>query len=57
MAVEDEYWKKKKKVMSKVFNYDFIVSQIPVMAKVADITFETAEKKFWEKNPERRSKG
>ena len=43
-SVEDDYWKKKKKLLSKVFNYDFIVSQIPVMAKVADITFDTAEK-------------
>ena len=37
---EDNIWKKKKKLLSKVFNYDFITSQIPDMVTIADQVFD-----------------
>ena len=43
VAAEDEYWKKKKKLLSKVFTFDFVVSQIPNMIKIADTTFDSVE--------------
>ena len=43
LSVEDSYWKKKKKILSKVFNYDFVVSQIPDMVKISDSTFDKIE--------------
>ena len=32
---EGDDWKKKKKILSNVFNYDFIRSKIPLIAKVS----------------------
>ena len=32
---EGDIWKKKKKILSNVFNFDFIHSQIPLIAKIA----------------------
>jgi len=32
-------WKNKRKVLSNVFNYDFITAHIPMMAKIADNVF------------------
>ena len=32
---EGDDWKKKKKILSNVFNFDFIHSKIPLIAKVA----------------------
>ena len=36
-------WKNKKKVLSKIFNYDFITSQIPSIVSIADNVFDFYE--------------
>lgn len=33
---ENEEWKTKRRIMSSVFNYDFIKSKIPLIAKICD---------------------
>jgi cytochrome P450 len=38
--VENNLWKFHRKTLSKVFNYDFITSQIPMMNSIADKMFD-----------------
>ena len=38
--VEDNEWKHRRKLLSKVFNYDFIVAHIPMMITIADKVFD-----------------
>jgi cytochrome P450 len=40
LFLEREDWKQHRKIISKVFNYDFIVSEIPTMITVADKVFD-----------------
>jgi cytochrome P450 len=54
VVVEDQEWKNRKKILSKVFNYDFISSQIPNMAMIADKVFDKFEEKYWNQHPEKR---
>ena len=43
IVTEGQEWYKKKKVFSKIFNFDFIVSQIPNMCKIVDSNFDKFE--------------
>ena len=43
---EGEEWKKKRKIMNSLFNYDFIKSTIPIMILSCNKAFEEAEKKI-----------
>ena len=36
----DDVWKSKKKILSKVFNYEFIASQIPNIARICDDAYD-----------------
>lgn len=47
VMAEDQEWKKRKKILSKVFNYDFITSQIPNISVIADKVLDQFEEKFW----------
>ena len=40
---EREGWKHRRKLLSQVFNFDFILENIPVMVKIADKAFEEFE--------------
>ena len=40
LCAEGTKWKHTRKTLSQVFNFDFIVSQIPTMTKVADQVFD-----------------
>jgi cytochrome P450 len=48
---EHQNWKNKKKILSKTFNYEFIISKLPEMAKIADKTFEEFEQEYWRQHP------
>jgi len=37
--IEKDVWRHRRRVLSKVFNYEFITSQIPVMMQSADMMF------------------
>ena len=39
VATEGNQWKHRRKLLSKVFTYDFITSQIPMMGKIIDEVF------------------
>ena len=39
LLVEKSKWKHRRKLLSSIFNYDFITSQIPMMIKIADTAF------------------
>ena len=39
IAIDGTEWKHRKKLLSKVFNYDFIASHIPTMVRIADTVF------------------
>ena len=38
--VEGDEWKHRRKLVSQVFNFDFITSHIPMMVKVANQVFQ-----------------
>lgn len=40
---EGDAWKKKKKILSKIFQHDFIISQIPVICGIVDKNFQELE--------------
>ena len=40
VAVEGKKWKHRRKLISKVFNYDFITSLIPEMVHIANRVFD-----------------
>ena len=42
--VDGQEWRQSKKVLSKVFNYNFMTSQIPSIATVTDSMFVAHEK-------------
>lgn len=52
--LEKDDWKHHRKIISKVFNYDFIVEQIPTMIAVANKVFDEFEENSWKKNPEKK---
>ena len=54
VVVENQEWKNRRRILSKVFNYDFIVSQIPNIISIADKIFDQFEEKYWSKHPEKR---
>ena len=43
LRVEGQEWKHRRKILSQVFNFELITSQIPTMIKIADRTFEEFE--------------
>lgn len=43
VAVEGKKWKHRRKLISKVFNYDFITSLIPEMVHIANRVFDDFE--------------
>ena len=43
---EGEIWKKKRRVLNKVFNFDFIKILTPTIANLCDKAFEELEKGF-----------
>jgi cytochrome P450 len=49
-------WKNRRKVLTKVFNFEFIVSQIPTMVAIADEVFDEFEQRYWKDNPEKGEK-
>ena len=51
---EGNEWKNKRKLLSNVFNHDFITSHIPMMITIADQVFDDFESKYWDNNPEDR---
>jgi cytochrome P450 len=48
---EGEKWKNKRKVMSKIFNFDFITSQVPIISKIFDKLFTNTEESYWRLHP------
>jgi cytochrome P450 len=54
VTAEGQEWRNRKKVLSKVFNYEFIVSQIPEMVAIADRTFADFEEAYWKEHSEHR---
>lgn len=48
---EGNDWKEKKKLLSKIFTYDFIIDSIPRMANIADEVLDNFENKYWLKHP------
>lgn len=52
--IEKNVWKHRRRILSKVFNFDFIGSQIPVMVQSADVMFEKFEEEYWSQHPEDR---
>jgi cytochrome P450 len=44
--VEGKKWKHRRKLISKVFNFDFITSLVPEMIEIADNIFDDFEKKM-----------
>jgi len=43
MFSEGDEWKKKRRIMSTVFNFEFIKSKIPLIAKITQEVFTKAE--------------
>ena len=43
VCTEREDWRHRRKILSQVFNFDFIVSHIPMMATIADQVFDHFE--------------
>jgi cytochrome P450 len=39
-SLENNSWKFHRRILAKVFNYDFITSQIPMMISIADQLFD-----------------
>ena len=54
--VEDEKWKRRRRILSQVFTFDFIVHQMTNMIALSEKAFEKIERKYWEKNPEAKEK-
>ena len=50
--IEKNIWKHRRRILSKVFNFDFIASQIPVMVQSADMIFNRFEEEYWPQHPE-----
>ena len=50
VAIEGNEWKHRRKLISKVFTYDFIISHIPMMSKIADQVFDSFEANTLTKN-------
>jgi len=46
VAIEGKKWKHRRKLISKVFNYDFITALVPEMIELADSIFDNFEKKI-----------
>ena len=46
VAIEGKKWKHRRKLISKVFNYDFITALVPEMIELADNIFDNFENKF-----------
>ena len=44
IPIEKDQWKHRRKLLSQVFNFDFITSHIPMMTSIADQVFEEVEK-------------
>lgn len=49
---EKNVWRNRRRILSKVFNFDLIRSQIPTMKLTADKVFEAAEEISLKTNPE-----
>jgi cytochrome P450 len=52
LTSEGTDWKNKRKILSSVFNYEFITSHIPMMIMIADKVFDDFENAHWSKNSE-----
>ena len=52
IAIEGSDWKHRRRLLSKVFNYDFITDHIPMMITIADKVFDEVEANHWKENPE-----
>ena len=50
--IEKDVWRHRRRILSKVFNFDFIGSQIPVMVESANLMFERFEQEYWSQHPE-----
>lgn len=37
---EKDIWKRKRKIISKAFNHDLLIKNIPIISKITDETFE-----------------
>ena len=45
--LEKDEWKHHRKILSKVFNYDFIMAQVPNICIITDQIFDEFEQKYW----------
>ena len=52
LFAEGEEWKKKKKILANVFNYDFIVDLIPQINQICESSMNEMEKKYEKTNYE-----
>ena len=52
IGLEGDDWKNRKKMLSKVFNHDFITGHIPMMINIADKVFDEVEAEWRQSNPE-----
>lgn len=43
---EGEEWKKKRKIMNTIFNYSFIVDNIPKISRIVDEGLDEMEREF-----------
>ena len=43
LAIEGDEWKNRRKIISHVFNFDFITYNIPMMSQIADDVFKEFE--------------
>ena len=44
--VEGDAWKRKRRIMNTVFNYDFITSMVPNISRIFDDAFQIAEEDY-----------
>lgn len=56
LTSERTVWKNKRRLLSKLFNYDFITEHIPLMIAIADQTFQHFEDSYWQRNPNDKQK-
>lgn len=52
LASERNEWKDKRKVLSRVFTYDFIIDSLPMIINIADQVFDDFENNYWFEHPE-----
>lgn len=57
VASENNEWKRKRKLLSKIFTFDSIIEALPTIITITNTVFEEFENRHWERKPEDRPKG